>query len=91
MLFLTQLINMFNRDEREMFIKLMDDLSFEREEMGYEGMESELIADLLLNHLGYELTDERQLDKLTEYIIKNQGHLRRKIKGITLMLGKDVA
>ena len=91
MIFLTQLINMFNRDEREMFIKLMDDLSFEREEMGYEGMESELIADLLLNHLGYELEDEWQLGQLTEYIIKNQGQLRRKVRGITLMLGKDVA
>lgn len=91
MIFITQLLHMLKKREIKLFIQLFDDMSFEIEEMGYDGMESELVKDMLMNHLGIEFTDEWQLEQVTEYLLKNQGQLENKVKGMCLMIGKNVA
>ena len=92
MIFLVQLINMFNKEQRELFIDLFDDLSFEIEEMGYSHIEDqmELINEMLDNHLGIYFEDDVQLKWLSEYILKNQGKLENKVMGICLNLGIEI-
>ena len=77
--------------DKELFIKLFDDLSFEIDEMGYKGMEGELINDMLLNHLGLEMEDDSQLQMLTDCILRHQGKLESAVRGASLYIGKDIA
>ena len=75
MIYFMQIIKMLNKQQTRLFIGLLDDLSFEIEEMGYEGMEGELINEMLINHLGIEIADDSQLEMFTAYILKHQGKL----------------
>lgn len=91
MLFITQLLNLLTVEQIELFINLFDDLSFEIDEMGYKGMEGELINDMLFNHLGFTFEDGRQLEKVAQYILKNQGQLKNKVRAMAMIVGKEVA
>jgi spore coat polysaccharide biosynthesis predicted glycosyltransferase SpsG len=68
-----QILNMIEgKEERDYFVALFSDLSFEIEEMGYEGMEEDLVESLLFDHFGLEMMDENQLAMLTKYILEKQ-------------------
>lgn len=67
-----QILGMLTKREREHFVAMVSDLSFEIEEMGYEGLEDELIEGLLSDHFGLEILDKSQLDRLTAYILEKQ-------------------
>lgn len=86
MFYLVQIIKMLNKEQRTLFIGLFDDLSFEIEEMGYEGMEGELINDMLMNHFGIEIYDMNQLDMFTACILKHQGRIENAVRGVCLMV-----
>ena len=88
MLFITQLLNMMTKKQIKQFVALFNDLSFEVEEMGWEGMEEEMVNDMLINHFGLELVDDWQLGEATKFIMNNQGKLQDKVRGIALMIGK---
>lgn len=63
-------------DNKKLFINLFNDLSFELDEMGYRDFPEELIQDLLFNHFGLEIEDERQLQRFTGFILKWQSKLQ---------------
>lgn len=63
--------------DKELFINLLDDLSYEIEELGYKGSEADLVHGILDNHFGIFLEDERQLERVTEHILKYQGKMRK--------------
>jgi hypothetical protein len=87
MIYFMQILRMLDKKNRQLFIDLMDDLSFEIEELGYEGLEDELISEILLNHLGLEIQCPKQLKWFTEYVLENQGKLESKVKGALLYMG----
>ena len=60
------------KENRELLIGLISDISFEVEEMGYEGLEEELIEGFLFDHFGLELLCPKQLTMLTDYILSKQ-------------------
>jgi uncharacterized protein YihD (DUF1040 family) len=91
MIYLMQLVKMWNKQERELFIALMEDLSFEIDEMGYEGQESELIDEMLFNHLGIEMECNNQLNMLTDLILRHQGNIEGIVRGACLYGGMNVA
>ena len=76
MLHLMQIYKMVH--DKTLFIELFNDLSYEIEEMEYLHLEDqmELINEMLDNHFGLFLEDHRQLQRLTETIIKKQGSLQ---------------
>lgn len=69
MIHLLQILNMLNKKQFELFEKLFSDLDYELNEMGWSGHESELINDLLSSHFEIELSDQRQLESITQVII----------------------
>jgi len=75
MLHLIQLYNMVQ--DKSLFINLFNDLSYEIEEMGYLHLEDqmELINEMLDNHFGIYLESHKQLQMVTETILKRQGKL----------------
>lgn len=75
MIHLLQLYKMLDSVSRKLFIQLFNDLSYEIDDLGYKGMESELIEDLLFNHFAIELEDTRQIERLTKSILRNQNRL----------------
>ena len=72
MIYFMQILSMLTKREGEQFVAMVSDLSFEIEEMGYEGLEDELIEGLLSDHFGLEILDKSQLDRLTAYILEKQ-------------------
>lgn len=74
MIYVLQILGILNKEERELFVSLFSDLSFEIEELGYEGMEEELIEGLLFDHFGLEFTDRDQLTMMCDYIMEKQNH-----------------
>jgi len=72
MLHLLQLLRILNAKQRKMFIALFSDLDYELNEMGWSTDPTSLISDMLLNHLGVEITDAEQLEKITQAIINKQ-------------------
>ena len=48
------------------------------EELGYTGLESELINELLSSHFGVEIECPNQLDMLTKWVLNNQGLINTK-------------
>lgn len=74
MLLFMQLLNRVQ--DKQLFINLFDDLSFELDELGYRDDATMLVDELLLNHFGIELLDDRQLERLTDFILKKQGSLK---------------
>ena len=91
MIIAVQLLKRLDAKYRQLFIDIFNDLSFEIEEMGYKGMETELIADILLDHFWISIDSPMQLQMLTDYILKHQKDLDRSVKGICLMIGTNVA
>ena len=73
MLHLIQLYNMV--DNKDDFIALFDNIQCEVDELGYEGMESELVKDLMFNHFGLEILCTKQLQHITNAIMNKQGNL----------------
>jgi len=73
MLYLLQLLKLLDNKQRKFFGVLFDDLSMEIEDMGYEGHETELVNEMLFNHFGLTVEDDKQLQVFTDYILNNQG------------------
>lgn len=86
MIYFMQILKMLDKKNRQLFIDLMDDLSFEIEELGYKGSECDLIDEMLLNHLDLEVQCPKQLKMLTEYILENQGRIESVAKGALLYM-----
>lgn len=74
MLLFMQLLNRVQ--DKQFFINLFDDLSFELDELGYRDDATMLVDELLLNHFGIEMQDDKQLERLTDFILKKQGSLK---------------
>ena len=51
------------------FYNLFSDLTYEIDEMGYKGHESELIKEMVFNHYLIELEDDRQLAMISKCIL----------------------
>lgn len=69
MIYLIQLLKSFNHNERNDFRLLFSDLSFEIEELGYKGHESDLVNDMLDSHFGITVEDDRQITSITKVIL----------------------
>lgn len=91
MIYLIQLVKMWNKKERELFVALFEDLSFEIDEMGYEGQETELVDEMLHNHLGIEFECNQQLEMITDLILRHQGNIEGIVRGACLYGGMNVA
>lgn len=86
MIYFMQILKMLNKEQRELFIDLFDDLSFELDDMGYRGHETDLVNEMLDNHLGLFIEDDRQLKSFTEYILKEQNKLEDAVKRALLYM-----
>lgn len=82
MIYFVQLLRVLKPDNRKLLISMLDDIQWEVEELGYKGMESELVGDLLLSQFGLELECPDQLDMLTRWVLNNQGELQKRSKYI---------
>ena len=71
-------------DDKKLFLSLFNDLSYEIDELGYEGFEGELINDLLFTHFGIEIECERQLERVTMFMLNHQGELDKRIESFKL-------
>ena len=72
MIYMMQILRLLNKRERETLVAAFSDLSFEIEELGYEGLEDELISDMLFNHFGIEMQEPKQLRWLTDWVLEKQ-------------------
>ena len=72
MIYLMQLLKMLNKDDKKLFIALFSDFKAESIEMGYDGNESELFNEMLLNHLGMEIEDNRQLESIVKILLDDR-------------------
>lgn len=72
MIYLMQIMSMLNKEERTDLIHILEDLSFELEEMGWNSDPEGLISDILFNHLGLEMEDPKQLAWLTDWVLEKQ-------------------
>jgi hypothetical protein len=75
MIYLIQLMRMLEKDQRQLFVALFDDLSFEINEQGYLGLETELVSDILGNHFGIEFECPNQLKMLTDCILRHHNKM----------------
>jgi len=75
MLYLIPLIRMLNKKQRQIFIILFNDLSYELDELGYKGYEVDLVEELIDNHFGIIFESDKQLNSLTECILLHQNNL----------------
>ncbi len=73
MLRLLQVAKIVN--DKQFFVDIFDDLSFELEEMGYKDCPEDLVQDLLINHFDLEIECERQLKDFTNDVLKHQGKI----------------
>ena len=87
MIYLMQILKMMTAKQRQNFVALFDDLSYEIQDMGYEGFETQLVNEMLDDHFGIFLEDDSQLKMLTDYILKHQNNLGGSVKGICLYMG----
>jgi hypothetical protein len=69
MLLLLQLLKTLTTKQRALFFELFSDLNYEINDLGYKGHESDLINDMLFNHLLISLEDNMQLQRITECIL----------------------
>ena len=60
---------MLDRKQRQQFLALFSDLDYELDELGWRGNETDLVNDMLFNHFGITLEDEKQLQMMTEVIM----------------------
>ena len=72
-LLLLQVIGMIN--DKQLFVDVFNDLSFELDEMGYDSCPEVLVNDLLENHFNLSLSCNDQLKAITEIILEKQGKL----------------
>jgi len=91
MIYLIQVMKMLNKKEVKLFVDLFDDLSFEVEECGYQGLEEDLIGEMMTNHFGITFECGNQLNMFTECIMKHQNKLQQAVRGACLYVGKDIA
>lgn len=70
MLYLLQLYKMVQ--DKDFFISIFSDLEYELEELGWSVDPETLINDLLFNHFGLTIEDDRQLAKLTQTILNKK-------------------
>ena len=68
MIHLIQLFNMI--DDKKLFIGLFSYFKDEAQEMGYSGFEGELFNEMLDNHFGIEILDDKQLERITASLLK---------------------
>lgn len=71
MIYLMQLLKMLNKDDQKLFIALFSDFKAESIEMGYDGNEAELFNEMLMNHLGMEIEDNRQLESIVKILLND--------------------
>jgi len=64
--------------DKRMLAMMLNDIQWEVEELGYTGLESELINELLSSHFGVEMECPNQLDMLTKWVLNNQGLINTK-------------
>jgi len=64
--------------DKRMLAMMLNDIQWEVEELGYTGLESELINELLSSHFGVEIECPNQLDMLTKWVLNNQGLINTK-------------
>lgn len=69
MFYLLQLYKMTNFCP--FFIGLLSDIKGQAEDLGYVGCESELVESILFDEFGIEITDQKQLDRLTKELMKH--------------------
>lgn len=74
MLHLMQLFRLI--ENKKLFIELFNDLSFELDELGYRDFPSELVNEMLDNHFGIFMEDDKQLQRVTDCILSKQGKLQ---------------
>ena len=91
MLYLIQIINMLSKSDQQRFVTIFHDLSFEIEEMGFKGYETELVKDLLWTHFDLEMASEVQLQWLTTCILRHQKNMDRLVSMVYLGIGTEVA
>lgn len=72
MIYLMQLLKMLNKDDQKLFIALFSDFKAESIEMGYDGNESELFNEMLMNHLSMEIEDNRQLESIVKILLDDK-------------------
>jgi len=70
MIYLIQLYKKVH--DKKLFINVFSDLDFELEEMGWKDDPEGLVGELLLNHFGLEIENEKQLSLLTKTILKKK-------------------
>ena len=74
MLHLMQLFRLI--ENKKLFIELFNDLSFELDELGYRDFPSDLVNEMLDNHFGIFMEDDKQLQRVTDCILSKQGKLQ---------------
>lgn len=63
------LMQLFKRiDDLKYFQALFTDIDFE--ELGYEDDKQELINEMLLEHYGFSIIEDKQLDSITNVILR---------------------
>ena len=70
MLYLLQVYKMVQ--DKDFFISIFSDLDYELNEMGWSADPETLINDLLFNHFGLTIEDDRQLSQLTQTILNKK-------------------
>ena len=70
MIYLLQILKRLNKQQRQQFLALFSDLDYELDELGWRGNETDLVNDMLFNHFGMTIEDSKQLEILTEAILK---------------------
>jgi predicted AAA+ superfamily ATPase len=83
MIYLIQLLKMMNKRQKELFVTLFNDLSYEIDELGYKNVESELIEEMLNNHFNLFIECDSQIQMLTKCILKYQGRLGNLVKTLS--------
>ena len=79
MFYLIQLLRMLDKKQRKDFILIFNDLSYD--ELEIEPVDAmELVDELLIGHFGIEILEQKQLEHLTEAILKLQGNLKNRVR-----------
>jgi len=84
MIYLIQIINMLNKKDKTLFTQIFNDLDYELTTLGYSHFPEDLIEELLSNHFNIQMTDPKQLQILTDAILKYQLKLDNLFKTLEL-------
>jgi len=84
MIYLIQIINMLNKKDKTLFTQIFNDLDYELTTLGYSQFPEDLIEELLSNHFNIQMTDPKQLQILTDAILKYQLKLDNLFKTLEL-------